>query len=79
MVAEDVQSLQEAYVDLQVVLLQQNIAVKDLLSLKQNSTLIFDTPIDSPAYLSMNGAKFALGNIVQVNEYYGIEITEIQI
>lgn len=74
----DLQSIQDANVELEVVLLKQKIPLKDLMALKQNSTLILDTPITTPAYLSLNGKAFARGTIVQANEFYGIEITEIQ-
>ncbi|MFQ5738022.1 MAG: FliM/FliN family flagellar motor switch protein [Acidobacteriota bacterium] len=51
--------------------------LREIISLVPGAVLEMDTPADEPAVLRVNNKIFARGSIVEVNGYYGIEITEI--
>lgn len=70
-------SLKNAPVQIQAILLEDRIPIKELLNLECGSTLSFDVSIEHEALLSLNGHRFAKGKVVQVDGQYGLKITEI--
>ena len=71
-------TIKDIKIEMDLILLQEQIPIKDLLKLGVGSILVFNASVNSSAFLASNGQIFASGNIVQVNENYGLEITELQ-
>ncbi|MBU2711668.1 FliM/FliN family flagellar motor switch protein [Zooshikella harenae] len=52
-------------------------SVSDFFNLKKNDVVILNTLIDQPLDLKVNGQTIATGELVVVNNNYGIRITHI--
>ncbi|MDF2576881.1 MAG: Type flagellar switch regulator (C-ring) FliN C-term [Chlamydiales bacterium] len=70
-------NIQTTPLKLDVVLLQQEISIKQLMTLSPGSVLPFDYSVKTPAYLTVNRKKIAKGTVVQANEHYGLRVDEI--
>jgi flagellar motor switch protein FliN/FliY len=53
------------------------LAMKDVLQLNIGSVVQLDKPADAPVELSINGKLIARGEVVIVEDRYGVKITEV--
>ena len=53
------------------------IAVADLMKLKVGSSLILDSSLDRDVELRLNGVAVARGELVSIDDQYGVRILEI--
>jgi flagellar motor switch protein FliN/FliY len=51
--------------------------MKDVLQLNVGSVVQLDKPADAPVELSVNGKLIARGEVVIIEERYGVKITEV--
>lgn len=65
-------------VNLTVELGKTRIAINDLLKLSPGSVLELDGHAGSPLNILINGCLIATGEVVVVNEKYGIRVTDIK-
>jgi len=56
---------------------QTNISVRRLLQLKPGSVLKLDESIDTPAAIYLKDAKFAVGDVVVVDEQFAVRVKQI--
>ncbi|WP_222836973.1 flagellar motor switch protein FliN [Buchnera aphidicola] len=68
----------DTIVDLSVELGRSKIKIKDFLSLSKGSMLILDKLIKEPLDIFINGHLIASGEIVVLEEKYGLRITRIK-
>ena len=64
-------------VNIMVTVGQTQISFKKLLQLGPGSVVKLDKSIDTPADIYIKGAKFATGEIVVVDEKFGIRIKSV--
>ncbi|AUM12953.1 FliM/FliN family flagellar motor switch protein [Ketobacter alkanivorans] len=64
-------------VRLAVELGEIDLTVNDLFSLKENSLVGLDAPINSDLKLMMNGKCVAIGSLMVVGDNFGIQITKV--
>jgi flagellar motor switch protein FliN/FliY len=69
--------LRDVALEVSTELGRSRITVQDLLSLKAGSVVELDREIGAPADLLVNGTLIARGEVVVVEDCYGIRITEI--
>lgn len=70
-------SLKDTELELSVVLMERDFPIGQLMALSPGSVLPFECSTSEQANLSVNGNPFARGNVVQINEYYGLEVKEV--
>jgi flagellar motor switch protein FliN/FliY len=75
--ARILKNLSRTVLDVDVVLVDKEYQIGDLMALSPGSVLTFEKNIEDSASLSVNGKKFAHGEIVQVNEMYGLRIAKM--
>lgn len=51
--------------------------MKDVLQLNVGSVVQLDKPADAPVELSVNGKLIARGEVVVIEDRYGVKITEV--
>jgi flagellar motor switch protein FliN/FliY len=51
--------------------------MRDVLQLNIGSVVQLDKPADAPVELSINGKLIARGEVVVIDERYGVKITEV--
>jgi flagellar motor switch protein FliN/FliY len=56
---------------------QTSISVRQLLQLKPGSVLKLDESIDTPAAIYLKDAKFAVGDVVVVDEKFAVRVKQI--
>ena len=64
-------------VSLTIELGSKKIKIKDLLNLNKNSVIALDKNAGDPLDVKVNGHLVARGEVVVVNEKYGIRLTEV--
>jgi flagellar motor switch protein FliN/FliY len=64
-------------VTLQAKLGETSLTVSELLALRTGDILKLDLQLDSPVELRLNQSTVALGEIVAVDDHFGVRITEI--
>lgn len=64
-------------VDLTIELGSQNMKIKDLLKLNKNSVVELSKGAGEPLEIKVNGHLIARGEVVVVNENYGVRLTEV--
>lgn len=69
--------LDSVKVALSVTVGQAETTLGELMSLKEASILKLDRPVDCPVDLLVNGNVVARGQLVVVDEHFGVRITEI--
>jgi flagellar motor switch protein FliN/FliY len=69
--------IQDVNVSLDVCIGSANVTVAELFGLRKNSVLKLDAPADAPVDLLLNGKVIARGNLVLIDENFGIQITDI--
>jgi len=69
--------LRETTMDIRVVLMCKQFPIRDLVGLSPGTTLSFGLPASTPALIEVNAHLFARGEVVQVEERFGIRLTEI--
>ncbi len=70
-------SLRDTELEISVVLMERFFSIGQLMALSPGSVLPFDCPTSQPAHLAVNGKAFAEGKVVQINEYYGLEVKDV--
>jgi flagellar motor switch protein FliN/FliY len=53
------------------------LAMREALRLGVGSVIQFENAADAPVELSVNGKLFACGEVVVIEDHYGIKITEV--
>ena len=51
--------------------------MREVLQLNVGSVVQLDTPADAPVELSINGKLIARGEVVVIEDHFGVKITEI--
>lgn len=69
--------IQDVNVSLDVCIGSANVTVAELFDLRKNSILKLNAPADAPVDLLLNGKVIARGNLVLIDENFGIQITDI--
>ena len=64
-------------VSLSVELGCSQLPMRDVLQLNVGSVVQLDKPADAPVELSINGKLIARGEVVVVQDHFGVKITEI--
>ena len=64
-------------VSLSMELGRTKMSIRELLQLSQGSVVKLDRPANSPLDILVNGCLIARGDVVIVNERYGVRITDI--
>lgn len=70
-------NIQDVNVELRVELGSVKKSVKDILQIGEGTILELDKNYNEPADIYVNNLKYAAGEIVAVDETYGIRITKI--
>lgn len=74
---KDYSLIKDVEVSLTALIGEAKISVNELFSLKKGSVVSLQTKLNETAYLYLKEKLVAKGNIVAVEDSYGIEITEI--
>lgn len=74
---KDIEFLLDIPLDLTVQLGKTRLLIKDLLQLGQGSVVELEKPAEEPMEILINNRLVAKGEVVIVNEKFGIRITEI--
>jgi len=64
-------------VKLDVIVGQVSLPIDQLFSLAAGSVLSLDTLIDTPVEVHLNGKLVARGELLAVDEHFGVQITDI--
>lgn len=75
--ARILKSLKNTELELSVVLMERDFPIGQLMSLSPGSVIPFECSTGEPAILAVNGQAFAEGKVVQINEYYGLEVKDV--
>ena len=70
-------SLKNTELELSVVLMEKDFPIGQLMTLSPGSVIPFECSTSEPAILAVNGEAFAKGKVVQMNEYYGLEVKDV--
>ena len=70
-------NLSRTFLDVHVLLGEKEYEIGDLMSLSPGSILLFENSVEESACISVNGKKFAYGDVVQVNDMYGLRISNM--
>lgn len=74
---ENLEVIQSVKVSLEVVLGNAEMTVKDLFGLKNDAIVKLDRDVSSPVDITLNGKVIAKGELVAVEDNFGIRIVEI--
>lgn len=77
LISRDSSLLREVEVTLQARLGQRVLPLSELMELRSGTVLALETRISEPIELLLNGALVALGEIVAVDDRFGVRIVEI--
>lgn len=69
--------LQGVKVNMTVVVGEANTTLGELMNLKEQSVLKIDRPVNQPIDITVNGNVVARGQLVVVDDNFGVRITEI--
>lgn len=69
--------LQDLDVNLVAVIGEGHMTVRELLGLTADSVIALDTPLDGRVELHLNGRKIAVGELVAVDDKFGVRISQI--
>lgn len=69
--------LQDLDVSLIAVVGEGKITVRELLGLTAGSVIALDTPLDGRVELHLNGRKIAVGELVAVDDKFGVRIIQV--
>lgn len=69
--------IKNAEVELEVIVGTRKVTVKELYSLKVGSTVSLQRLLSEPVALVLNGKTIAHGELVAVDESFGLRITDI--
>jgi flagellar motor switch/type III secretory pathway protein FliN len=70
-------NLSDTRLTMKIVVLEEMFTIGELMALSPGSILQFDVEAASGAWLSVNDRKFAAGNVVQVGDQYGFQISTL--
>ena len=73
----DINIILDVDVDLALEVGRANMSVRNLLQLNQGSIIELDRAADEPLDVLVNGTLVARGEVVVVNESFGVRLTEI--
>jgi len=63
--------------EVSVVVGSKRISLEELFSLKPGSIIVLDRMINEPVDITVNGRKIAEGELIVVNDRFGVKITKI--
>ena len=69
--------LRETELETRIVVFEQECNLGVLMELVPGALLMFDATVEDPAWLSINGKRFAEGDVVDSNGMYGLMITKL--
>jgi flagellar motor switch protein FliN/FliY len=73
----DLEALRHLELAATVELGRTTLTLEDLSDLRVGGLIALDRPAGQPVDLYINGSLFARGEVVAINEYYGVRILEI--
>lgn len=71
-------SLKDTELGVRIVVCEQEFEVGDLMGMGPGTILVLDSPVQFPAWATVNGKRFAYGKIVQIGECYGFQIEKLK-
>ena len=74
---KNIQLLYDIYLQVTVELGRKNILIKDVLALGEGSIIELDKPANEPVELLVNDRLVARGEVVVIDENFGVRVTEI--
>ncbi len=74
---KNIQLLLDIYMQVTVELGRTNMKIKDILSLGEGSIIELDKPAGEPVELLVNNRLVAKGEVVVIDENFGVRVTEI--
>lgn len=75
--AEKIQRLMDVEMDVVVRFGEKNVQLRDVVRYGIGTLIELDRTVDDPVELLVNGFPLARGEVVVVDGYYGVRITEI--
>ncbi|NLL17592.1 MAG: hypothetical protein GX262_01045 [Clostridia bacterium] len=73
----DIQFLSDVELTVDVELGSTQLSVREILELTEEMVLTLDCLAGDPVKIDLNGVPFGRGEIVVINEYFGVRITEL--
>ncbi len=73
----DIEMLMDVPVHMTVEVGRKKMTIKELLSLTPGSVVTFDRSVTEPMDIMVNGTLVAHGEVVVVNEKFGIRLTDV--
>jgi flagellar motor switch protein FliN/FliY len=73
----DLERLESVTVEVAVEIGRTNMSLGDALGLAPGSIVTLDRPTDQPVDLLVNGRPIARGEVIAVDEEFGLRVTEI--
>lgn len=70
--------LKDTELDLTIVVAEQEFMIGDLCALTPGNFLLFASQTSDPAWLKVNGKRFAFGDVVQIGEQYGFQVRDVK-
>lgn len=71
-------SVQDVKVRIQAVIGEKDLSVRELSSIVEGSLIEFDSLAGEPVELRAGGRKIAWGEVVIIDENFGIRVTELE-
>lgn len=71
------ENLKRAKLQVKAVLVSEQFTIGKLVALNPGSVLMFNRRMDGQASVTVNGQKIASGDVVKVNERFGVKIKQI--
>lgn len=74
---DNLRQLQDMEVEVSIEIGRRRMTLDQALVLGEQSVLELDKGVAEPVLVRLNGKPFALGEVVTVNQYFGVRLTEI--
>lgn len=75
--SKDIYFLGDVDLTVDVELGSTEMTVKEVLDLKEDAIVMLDCLAGDPVKIDINGVPFGKGEVVVINEYFGVRITEL--
>lgn len=75
--SRDIQFLSDVMLSVDVELGSTQLTVREILELTEDTVLTLDCLAGDPVKIDLNGVPFGKGEIVVINDYFGIRVTEL--
>lgn len=74
---KDISFLGDVELTVDVTLGSTQMTVKEVLELAENDIVLLDCMAGDPVHIDVNGVPFGKGEVVVINEYFGVRVTEL--